>query len=67
MNCLICNKELKIINTHSKNVLHSKCFDCDLLFVINISGIYHSGYVSFMSDWEENMKHLAKMFIRIRK
>jgi len=60
MNCLICFQELPIINTQSKNVLISKCYDCDLLFVINIHGIYHTGYVTFPDEFQKLCKTWIK-------
>lgn len=61
--CPICEEELKIKEENAKNVLHAYCLDCDKLIVINIHGIFHSSYVSQPSEWEKEIKNLARHFL----
>jgi len=59
--CPFCDDELNLENS-AKNVLRSKCLQCDILLTTRISGIYRSGYVSWTNEFEEWCKNLTRHF-----
>jgi|APSaa5957512535_1039671.scaffolds.fasta_scaffold20041_5 hypothetical protein len=61
--CPVCDAPLQPEPTASA-VLHARCFDCMILLVINIEGIYQSGFVSIKSDEDKEIALISRHFLK---